>query len=294
MKNPYGFGILLAGLAYLVFSTHDAVIKLLVESVTVWQILFFRSVTVCIGCFLIGGRKLGHRAVTSDIVKPMAVRSLFLIGAWLSYYSAAKSLQLGELTTLYFAAPVVATLLAGPMLKEHVTAARWIAVIVGFIGVVVASNPVGLAISWPVYLALQAACLWAFATVLLRRTALHESTMVQMLITNFFFILLTAGMLMIEWTNVDLKTTAMLFGVGVLGGLAQFAYFEAMRRAPVSVLAPFEYTALAWSFVLGFLIWGDKPAQNVIAGAILIGGAGLLIIFGERFTRKARSVKEGG
>ncbi|SME98578.1 EamA domain-containing membrane protein RarD [Xaviernesmea oryzae] len=292
MKTPYGLGILLVTLSYFVFSTHDAVIKLLVEQVTVWQILFFRSVTVCTCCLLIGGPRLAHRAATSNIVKPMAIRSLFLITAWLSYYTAAKSLQLGELTTLYFAAPVVATLLAGPMLKEHVTLARWIAVIVGFAGVIVASNPVGLTISLPVYLALQAACLWAFSTVLLRRTALHETSLVQMTITNFFFILLTAGMLIVEWKHVDFATTAMLFGVGLLGGLAQYSFFEGMRRAPVSVLAPFEYTALVWAFVLGYLIWGDVPAANVTLGAVLIGGAGLLIIFGERFGRKA-STSEG-
>lgn len=289
VKSTYGLGILLITLSYFIFSSHDAVIKLLVESVTVWQILFFRSVTVVCCCLFIGGRGLARHAATSNIVKPMALRSLFLISAWLSYYTAAKSLQLGELTTLYFAAPVVAMLLAGPMLKEHVTLLRWIAVIVGFVGVIIASNPVGLTISLPVYLALQAACLWAFSTVLLRRTALHETSLVQMTITNFFFILLTAGMLIFEWRDVDLATTAMLFGVGLLGGLAQYAYFEGMRRAPVSVLAPFEYTALIWAFVLGFLIWGDVPAANVTVGALLIGAAGLLIIFGERFGRKIQT-----
>ncbi|MFB9949723.1 DMT family transporter [Rhizobium puerariae] len=294
MKTPYGIGILLITLSYFIFSTHDAVIKLLVEQVTVWQILFFRSVTVCACCLFIGGPRLAHHAATSSIVKPMAVRGLFLIAAWLSYYTAAKSLQLGELTTLYFAAPVVATLLAGPMLREHVTPARWVAVIVGFVGVIVASNPIGLKVSLPVYLALQAACLWAFSTVLLRRTALHETTMVQMTLTNFFFIVLTGGMLAVEWRDIDLVTTTMLFGVGVLSGLAQYAYFEGMRRAPVSVLAPFEYTALIWAFVLGFLIWGDLPAANVAIGAVLIGGAGLLIIFSERFGRRLRGKADGG
>jgi drug/metabolite transporter (DMT)-like permease len=289
MKNPFGIGILLVSLSYFVFSTHDAVIKLLVASVSVWQILFFRSITVFVCCLAIGGKASAKRAVTSDIVKPMAIRSLFLIGAWISFYTAAKTLQLGELTTIYFAAPVVATLLAGPMLKEDVPPARWIAVIVGFVGVIIASNPTGLTISFPAYLALQAACLWAFSTVLLRRTALHETSMVQMTITNFCFIVLTAGMLVYEWHDVDVRTAAMLLGVGVLGGLAQYTYFEAMRRAPVSILAPFEYTALAWAFILGFLIWGDIPAVNVAVGAILIGGAGLLIIFSEKLGRKIRT-----
>jgi drug/metabolite transporter (DMT)-like permease len=269
------------------------VIKLLVEHVTVWQILFFRSVTVCLCCLFVGGARLARRAATSDIVKPMAMRSLFLIIAWISYYTAAKSLPLGELTTLYFAAPVVALLLAGPMLNEHVTPARWFAVVVGFVGVSIASNPIGLKISLPVYLALQAACLWAFSTVLLRRTALHETSMVQMMLTNFFFIVLTGGMLIFDWRKLDMTTTALLFGVGLLGGLAQYAYFEGLRRAPVSILAPFEYTALIWAFVLGFLIWGDLPAINVTVGAVLIGAAGLLIVFGERLRHRTGETTNG-
>jgi drug/metabolite transporter (DMT)-like permease len=82
---------------------------------------------------------------------------------------------------------------------------------------------------------------------------------------------------------------AMLLGVGVLGGLAQFTAFEAIRRAPISILAPFEYTALIWAFVLGFLIWGDIPATNVAVGAALIAAAGLLIILSEKLGRKIRA-----
>jgi drug/metabolite transporter (DMT)-like permease len=280
-------GILLVSLSYFIFSSHDAVIKLLVETVSVWQVLFFRSVTVFVCCLAIGGRKNAKQAATSNIIVTMGIRSVFLIAAWISFYTAAKTLQLGELTTIYFAAPVVATLLAGPMLKESVPAARWLAVVVGFIGVIVASNPVGLTMSLPAYLALQAAFLWAFSTVLLRRTAMHETSMVQMTITNFFFIVLTAAMLVFEWSNIDLKTSSMLLGVGILGGLAQYSYFEAIRRAPVSVLAPFEYTSLVWAFVLGFLIWGDIPTSNVTLGAVLIGAAGMMIVFSDQLSRKA-------
>jgi drug/metabolite transporter (DMT)-like permease len=283
--SGFGFGIALVSLSYFLFSSHDAVIKLLVQSVSVWQVLFFRSVTVFACCLIIGGKNNAVRAATSDIVKPMAIRSLFLIAAWISFYTAAKSLQLGELTTIYFAAPVVATLLAGPMLKEHVPASRWLAVVIGFVGVVIASNPSGLTLSLPAYLALQAACLWAFCTVLLRRTALHETSLVQMTITNFFFVLMTALMLAFEWREIDLAMTVMLLAVGALGGLAQYTYFEAIRHAPVSVLAPFEYTSLVWAFALGYMIWGDIPAHNVTAGAVLISGAGLLIVFGDRIAR---------
>jgi drug/metabolite transporter (DMT)-like permease len=68
--------------------------------------------------------------------------------------------------------------------------------------------------------------------------------------------------------------------------VAQFSLFEGMRQAPVSVLAPFEYSSLVWAFVLGYLIWRDIPPQNVFLGAILILSAGAIIIISERMRRR--------
>jgi drug/metabolite transporter (DMT)-like permease len=77
----------------------------------------------------------------------------------------------------------------------------------------------------------------------------------------------------------------MLIGVGVIGGGAQFLLIEGMKRAPASVLAPFEYTALVWAFALGYLIWSDVPRSGVVYGATLIIAAGLMVIVGERLRR---------
>ncbi|MDC6705769.1 DMT family transporter, partial [Leclercia adecarboxylata] len=74
---------------------------------------------------------------------------------------------------------------------------------------------------------------------------------------------------------------------GALGGIAQYLLFEGMKRAPVSILAPLEYTSLVWSFALGFAIWGDVPRPEVFTGAAIIVSAGLLIIGSERFRKRA-------
>ena len=142
-----------------------------------------------------------------------------------------------------------------PMLREKVTVARWMAVGVGFCGVVIASNPVGLSISWPVYLALQAAVLWASGMVLLRKTALHEKSHIQMAVSNILFIILTAGMAIAHWHTPTPFQIVLLALTGIIAGAGQLALFEGMRQAPVSVLAPFEYTSLVWAFLLGYLIW---------------------------------------
>jgi drug/metabolite transporter (DMT)-like permease len=286
MKNSVSLGILLTTLAYMAFTFHDAIVKVLTVTIPVWQILFFRSLTILLGCLAYGRGALVRQTVTSPIIKPMVARSVLLLCAWLSYYSAASRLQLAEVTTLYYAAPVVGTVLARFILKERVTPARWLAVGVGFVGVLVACNPVGLAISWPVYLALQAAVLWASAMVLLRKTSLHEKTIIQLAVSNVFFLGMTGIAVIYTWTTPSMTDLALLIATGAVAGSAQFALFEGMRQAPVSVLAPFEYTSLVWAFVLGYLIWSDIPTHNVLLGAILILAAGLIIIVSERLTRR--------
>jgi drug/metabolite transporter (DMT)-like permease len=291
VKNTVGLGIALTSLAYMMFTFHDAAIKLLVATLPVWQILFFRSLTILACSLAIGRKALIIRCATSPVLKPMAFRSLMLLGAWLSYYNAARFLPLGDATTLYFAAPIVAMLLAVPVLKEKVTAARWAAVLIGFVGVIVASDPSGLKISWPVYLALQAACLWAFSTVLLRKTAMAETSLVQMTLTNVGFLLMTACALPFVWVNVSWPQAALMLAVGLGSGIAQFVFLEGMRRAPLSVLAPFEYTSLVWAFILGYLIWGDLPKHQVVTGAVLIMAAGTIVIISERWGPRLRARK---
>jgi RarD protein len=282
VKTTIGAGIILSSLAYFLFAVHDSMIKLLVETTTVWQILFCRSIAILVGCLIMGGRGLVRETMTSPVRRPMMIRSLFLLSAWLCYFHAAKFLPLADLTTLYFAAPIVAVVLSIPMLGEQVSFASWAAVVTGFIGVIVASDPTGMADGWPVYLAIIAACCWAVATILLRRTSQDASSMVQMAMTNVFFLALTAPVALSTWTMPTGGAQILLVAVGVIGGMGQLAYFESMRRAPISIIAPFEYTALVWAFALGYAIWGDIPGRNVVAGAVLIASAGVIILIAER------------
>jgi drug/metabolite transporter (DMT)-like permease len=280
-------GVLLTIFSYFLFSLQDASVKFLVTSLPVFQILFIRSVVIFCCCILIGRGPLIVNAIGSPVLKPLFLRNLLLLAAWLCYYNAARYLGLAELTTVYYASPVLITLLAVPILKEEVPAIRWLAVVFGFIGVVIACNPIGrgMTLSMPVGLALCAAVFWAFSTVLLRKTALHEKTMVQMTISSGFFIVLTGTASLFFWTPVSFRELLMMASTGIFAGIAQFALFESFRRAPVSVLAPFEYTSLIWAFILGFLIWGDIPSHNVFYGAALIFLAGVVILFGEKLMK---------
>ena len=289
MPKTVLIGVVSTILAYFMFSLQDAAVKWLVVGQPVVQILFMRSITILVICLVIGRRDVVVQSLSSPVLKPMFLRALLLFAAWLSYYNASKYLGLAELTTLYYAAPILITILAVPILKEDVPPIRWLAVVIGFVGVIVATDLVGtgLRISWPVWLALQAAVFWAISTELLRKTSLAERTIVQMTLSNAMLAVFTGAALFYYWTPVTLPQLALTSLTGVFAALGQYAMFEGMRRAPVSILAPFEYTSLIWAFVLGLVIWGGVPRHNVFLGAALIFAAGVTIILGERFGRRA-------
>lgn len=110
--------------------------------------------------------------------------------------------------------------------------------------------------------------------------------MIQLVLNNFYFLLFSAIPALVWWRMPDGPQFLLLAGVGLLGGVAQFMLFEGMKRAPVSIVAPFEYTSLIWAFALGFAIWGDVPRREVFMGATLIVGAGLLVVASEHFRKR--------
>jgi drug/metabolite transporter (DMT)-like permease len=271
-------GIGLGVLAYVLFSAHDATIKFLVASLPVWQILFVRSLVIVIGCVAVGRTPLLVRAIRTPLKIPLLLRGLLTLVAWLLYYTAARSLPLAQLITLYFAAPLIVTVLAAPVLGEVVTRSRWIAVALGFVGVMIASDPLGVRLSWPTVLVLAAACMWGYGVLLMRQIARRESSLLQILTNNIVFVVGAGAVSVLNWQPMPPAEWALMLAVGVVGGLGQFALFEGARRAPASVIATVEYSGLIWAFILGYAIFGDIPRPAVFVGAALIVCAGALLI----------------
>ncbi len=244
--------------------------------------LTVRSAVIAVACLAAGRRPLLERAIATPLKGALLVRGAITLAAWLCYYTASRSLPLAQMTAIYFAAPVMVTLMAVPLLGETVDRGRWLSVIVGFVGVMAASDPLGVPLSMPTILVLIAASFWALGIILMRRIARRESSLLQMLYSNIFFLGGTAAGTVLTWHTPDWREAALLGIVGLLGGLGQFCLFEAARRAPASVMATVEYTSLVWAFALGFLIWGDVPRPAVWAGAALITAAGFLLVARER------------
>src|SRR5690606_21473482 len=125
------------------------------------QILFVRSIVVVLLCLAIGRRGVIVDLWRSKNHMMILGRGLMTMAAWVMYYTSGRELQLAEMTTLYYVAPVLTTVLAVIFLKEQLTLARVGGASIGFFGIVVAANPTGFTIGWPVVLVLCAALFWA-------------------------------------------------------------------------------------------------------------------------------------
>ncbi|MGE0225899.1 MAG: DMT family transporter [Acetobacteraceae bacterium] len=275
-------GMALAAASYLLLALQDATVKWLVETLPVWQILFVRSVIVVIGCLAGGGQPLLRRALTTPVRPLLLRRGVVTLLAWLCFFTAARDLPLGQLVTLWFTAPVIVAILAGPLLGEHVSRTRWSAIGVGFLGALLVANPTGLSVSGAAALVLAGAVAWSYGMILTRQIARHDSSLVQMLFNNGFFLVVTGIGSALTWHPPSVLEIVLLALVAILGGFGQLSLFESVRRAPASLVAPLEYTALIWAFVIGYAVWGDIPGAGVFLGAGLILAAGVVLVIAER------------
>jgi drug/metabolite transporter (DMT)-like permease len=290
-QSPLMVGIVLAIAGYFLFSLQDAIVKWLVAGHTVWEILFVRSVAITGLCLAIGRGPLVRQVLVSTNKGPLLLRGAVILGAWLCYYRAARDLQLAELVTIYFAAPLMVTALSVLLLKEQVRWQRWAGTSLGFVGVVVACEPGGAVSAVPILLTLLAALLWAYSNILVRRISAFETTMMQMLFANAAFVIACAVTLPWTWTQPDLMELALMIALGLAGAAGQYLLLESFRLAPASLIAPFEYTSLLAAFALSFLIWGDVPRLAVFLGAALIIASGAVVI-GAEWLNGRRRVRE--
>jgi drug/metabolite transporter (DMT)-like permease len=278
-------GMLFGAAAYTVFAVHDAVIKGIIHQYDVVQILLVRSLVIALICLVIGRRQVLVDLVRSTNHPMLVLRAVLTLAAWWMYYPQGQHLQLAEMTTLYYVAPVITLLLAVVFLKERLTLARTGAAAIGFFGVVVAANPSGISLGLPALLALAAAFCWAAAMIVMRTISRRESSLVLVFSINLFYVVVLIPFAVLLWRPLEPLALFAIVSTGIAAGIAQYLIIEAARRLPASVLGTVEYSALVWSFVLGFLVWGEVPAGHVYIGAALVVAAGLILAWSERRRR---------
>ena len=275
-------GAYLALGAFFCFSIQDASVKWLVAGIAVVQVLFVRSAVITLFLTARYGPDLWGKLWASPYRLQLLLRGFLLLGAWVSYYTASRHLQLSEMTTIYYASPILVTFFAIIFLGEQVPKTRWVVAGAGFIGVIIACLPRDASQTAAIGLAFLAAILWSVSITLMRSMATKVPSYFQMLAQNFILLIACGAMLPWSWAWVSWDKFLLMAGVGLFGGLGQYLMVEAAGRAPASVTATMEYSSLIWAFALGAIIWGDIPPHNVWLGGAIIVVSGLYLLFWER------------
>jgi drug/metabolite transporter (DMT)-like permease len=276
-------GIILMLLSMAVLSVMDAIMKELTAHYPSLQIAALRglvSLPFVIAWILWQGR--GFATLFKIRWGWHVARGVLAVLMLATFIYAISEMPLSEAYTLFFISPLLITALSVPFLGETVGWRRWAAVLVGFAGVLIVMRPGFVAVNLATIAVLVGAICYAVNAITVRILGRTDST-AAMSFWFMAFLAIGAGLLAIpEWQPVRAADAGWLIGMGISGALGQVLITEAFRCAPVSVIAPFEYSTLLWGVLLDIAIWGVLPGPIVFVGAAVIVGSGLYLIHRER------------
>lgn len=214
------------------------------------------------------------------------LRSLLLFGSTALNFLALRKLQLAETLSIQFAAPLTVALLAGPLLGEWSSPRRLVAIGIGLIGVLVIVRPGVGAFQPAVMLSLANMLCYAFYIIATRKLAGIDSTATTMFYSGLAGLAVMTPLLPWIWADPgSLGPWILLVAVGLLGTIGHWLLVMAHARAPAGVLAPFLYTQLLWSLLLGYLVFGDVPNRWTLIGASIVVASGLYLLSQKRMGR---------
>ena len=287
-------GILMMLLGMALFALNDAMGKWLVSSHSVGQVLLIRSLAalVVLGPFLwsFGLRRL----VAVERPGLQALRAAFATVEVFCFYLAVRDLPLADVMTFWLAAPIYVAALSPLILGERVGARRWLAIVLGFAGVLVALAPSGAVSGTATAASLVGSACFA-GMVMTGRTlrGTPDTALVFWQLTGA----LIAGALTapFAWTQPSGLDWALLSLLGVVAMLAHICVTRALKLADAALVAPLQYTLLPWAILLGWVIFGDVPGSAMVTGGLIIVVAGLVLLLPERtgggFPRRSRRAR---
>lgn len=284
-------GILLKIASVCVLVTMSSLIKAS-ENVPAGEIVFFRSFFAIfpIVAYLGVKRELAG-ALRTDNPGGHAIRALVgSMAMGLSFYGLTK-LPLPEAISIGYGAPILTVVLGALLLNEKVRLYRWTAVVVGMAGVLTITIPQltlfsdpgaeNSAAAWGALATLSATVFTAFAMIQVRRLVRTERT--PTIVIYFSITAAALGLLTLPfgWIVPDRMEATYLVSAGVLGGIGQILLTQSYRYADTSTIAPFEYTSLILSLVIGYFVFADVPTIATLVGSAIVIAAGILIIYRE-------------
>jgi drug/metabolite transporter (DMT)-like permease len=279
-----GIGLMLV--AMLMFSVNDALGKWLVATYSVGQILLIRAIAALamLSPFILHGGLEAFRAAPQPGLQVLRVVLSTLEVA--CFYAAVWYLPLADAMTFYLAGPIYVTALSAIFLGETVGRYRWGAVIVGFVGVLVALKPSSESLGIGSLIAIAGSIFYALLMIVTRqlKSTSHVVLASTQVLGALAFGIVTAPF---AWVAIGPVDYALLSLLGMVSISAIVLVNQSLKLAPASVVVPYQYTLIVWAILFGYLVFGDVPQRHTIAGAAIIVASGLFIFLREQRLARA-------
>lgn len=295
------WGVAFMCLGVFAFTFQDLIIKGISGTYPAHEIVFIRSFLALPFTLLIAHFETGLKGLKTRRWRAHMLRGTVFFLAYTSYYLGIAALPLAMAVAISFAAPLFITALAGPLLGEKVGRIRWFAVLLGFLGVVIVMKDGLGMLEWAVLLPAASALFYALGQLHGRHIGATESAATMSVYVNIMFFLLSglAGLIIgsgsfAEWSHPSLtfllrawswpsgQDLLLMLGCGVAATIGIYCLGQGYRLAEANLAAIFEYTALPWAILWGFLFFSQLPGFSTLAGVALVVAAGVVIAIRER------------
>jgi len=267
-------------LATFCFGCLDTMSKYLVAHYPASALVWLRYVMQTLVMMAIFLPRIGKRLVRTSLPKVQVLRSLMLVFSSVVFVVALNHMQIAEVASIVFLAPIIVALAGGPLLGERVSTRTWLALAGGFAGVLLIIRPGGNAFTWWALLPLGCAFMFAGYQILTRKLAGRDDPITTLFYPGLIAVLAIPPVFPGSISALPAVPLhgAMLAGIGILGAVGHFLLIRAHGLAPATLLAPFGYTQLLVVLALGWLVFGQLPDGVALTGIALIAGSGLALI----------------
>lgn len=263
-------------LAMLGFASMDTISKWLVAGYPIGQMMWIRYAVFCVFAWLVVRRRGGF-IVALRSARPVlqTIRALLAVVESATFVLAFRYLPLADTHAIAATSPLIVIALGAAFLGERVDRARWLAVIAGFLGVLLIVRPGFRTLDWPLLIPVAGAILWGSYQILVRLCARSDSPETTLVWSALAAFIATSFIGPWEWQWPDPFSWILLGVMALLGSLSHYALIRALDYAEASSVQPYSYTLLVWVTLLGVVVFGDFPDEWTIAGAVVIVASGL-------------------
>ena len=284
IKQNERLGIFLMVITTIVFASQDGLSKYLATEYNVYMVVMIRYWFFAAFVMTISSRKPGGVKQVAKTKTPLLqiFRSLILVAEMCVTILAFTLLGLAETHAIFASYPLIIAMLSGPILGEHVGWRRWLAICVGFFGILIILNPGNGIFSPYALVPLAGAILFALYGLLTRYAGQYDKSSTSFFWTGTVGCIAMTAIGLNFWDPVSQADWSIMLILSASGMLGHFLLIKCYEVAEASAVQPFAYLQLIWASLIGIIIFGEQITTNVLIGACIIVGAGLFTLWRER------------